>query len=90
VIPLDPGLADQPLQQISAKACGMIDGQPDVLVKVEHLHASPVERQCGERVEEIELRCTGGGDNAREASCPDRSLDRLACPARSSAVRRSM
>ena len=83
VIAGDAGLADQPLEQVPAEAGGMIDGQADVLVEMKQLDPRPVDAgRRGERVEELELRRAGRGDDPRDASRFDRVASaRAACRA---------
>ena len=50
-----PSVANQPLEEVAAEACGMIERQADVLVEMEHLDARPVDARRGnQRFEKLE------------------------------------
>ena len=90
VIAGHPGLANQPIEQVFAEARGMIDGQTDVFVEMEHLDAQPVDAGCrGERLEKVELRGARRRDDSRAALARDRGAQRLrGVPRRGEAHRR--
>src|SRR5450631_1430127 len=72
----DSGLANQVLHQELAETCGVSDGQADVLVEVKGFDFGPVDvRRCREGVQEVELRCARGGDDAGVGAVGDRAAD---------------
>ena len=86
----DARLADQPLEQVAAEARRVIDRQADVLVEMKHLDARPVDaRRGGERVEKLELRRAGRGDDPGLLPCVNRRTKGLrGVPRRRQAHRR--
>src|ERR1700722_2293114 len=65
VIAADAGFSNKAFHQIFAETGGVVDRKANVLIEVEHFDARPVDAGSGgEELEEIELRGTGGGDDA--------------------------
>jgi hypothetical protein len=89
VIARHPGLADQPFQEVFPEAGRMIDGETHVLIKVKHLHARPVDAgRGGERVEKLELRCAGCGNDPSGSAISDRLAECAISMLRGSATHR--
>ena len=66
---------NQAFEKIFAKAGGMTDGKPDVLVEMKHLDSLPVDVfSAGQRVQKIQLGRSCCGDD----SCPAVIADRIA------------
>ena len=77
VMARDAGLRNQPFAKVFAKAGGMIGGEADILVEVKHLDARPLDaRRRRQRVEEVELRRAGRGDDPRAAPFRDGGAER--------------
>ncbi len=56
VITSDSNSIDEPVEQIAPKTGAMREGQADVLVEMEHLHARPVDAGSRrQRLEEVDL-----------------------------------
>ena len=65
-----------PLAQVAPEARGVGVAHAHVLVEMEHVHPSPLDvRRRGERLEELELRGAGRGDDARFPVAQDRLAD---------------
>src|ERR1700675_4864864 len=76
VILCNPHLMNQAFEKVFAKAGGMCDGQPDILIEMKHLDSLPVDIfRVSQRIEKNQLGGSCCDDDSGAPAIEDRAAD---------------
>ncbi len=78
MIAADTRLTNEPLHQVSAETGRVIERKSNILIEMEHFDAIPIDAgSSSEKLQEVELRGAGGGDDAGGIGLCKDALKRL-------------